>query len=114
MLLGNLRSAVDILQGQTVQSRLRAKLLAWREWAARRRHLAKSVASRLQGRYLGGVWQTWREFVLFAKLSRSQGMAAMGHFTARTTQQVRQCIENAVCCEKLESVMPLSATTVTG
>ena len=100
MLLGNLRSAVDILQGQTVQSRLRTKLLAWREWVARRRHLAKSVASRLQGRYLGGVWQTWREFVQFTKLSRSQGMAAMGHFTARTIQQVRQGVENAVCCRE--------------
>ncbi len=77
-----------MLQGQSVQSRLREKLLVWREWASRRRYLARSVASRLQGRYLGGVWQTWREFVQYAKLSRSQGMAAMGHFTARTTSQV--------------------------
>jgi hypothetical protein len=88
VLLGNLRHAVNILQGQSVQSRLRDKLLAWQEWASRRRHLARSVASRLQGRYLGGVWQTWREFVQYAKLSRSQGMAAMSHFTARTASQV--------------------------
>lgn len=88
VLLGNLRRAVSTLQGQSAQSRLRQKLLAWREWASRRRHLARSVASRLQGRYLGGVWQSWREFVQYAKLSRSQGMAAIGHFTAKTSKQV--------------------------
>lgn len=88
MLLGNLRTAVQVLQGQSVQSRLHQKLLCWREWASRRRHRARSVASRLQGRYLGGVWQSWQEFVQYAKLSRSQGMAAMGHFTAKTTAQV--------------------------
>ena len=88
MLLGNLRRAVQVLQGQSMQSRLRQKLLAWRGWAGRRRHLARSVAARLQGRYLGGVWSTWLEFVQYAKLSRSQGMAALGHFTAKTTKQV--------------------------
>ena len=88
MLLGNLRSAVQLLQGQSQQSHLRQKVVAWREWASRRRHLAVSVASRLQGRYLGGVWQTWRQYVQYAKMSRSQGMAAIGHFTAKTTAQV--------------------------
>ena len=88
VLLGNLRSAVKLLQGQSAQSRLRQKVVAWREWASRRRHLAMSVASRLQGRYLGGVWQTWHQYVQYAKMSRSQGMAAIGHFTAKTTAQV--------------------------
>lgn len=92
MLLGNLRAAVAMLQGQSKQSRLRQKLVAWREWASRRRHLATSVASRLQGRYLGGVWQTWRQYVQYAKMSRSQGMAAIGHFTAKTTAQVNSMI----------------------
>ena len=90
VLLGNLRRAVQVLQGQSTHSRLSQKLLAWREWAGRRRQLARSVASRLQGRYLGGVWSTWREFVQYAKLSRSQGMAAIGHFTAKTTKQVQR------------------------
>ena len=88
VLLGNLRRAVQVLQGQNANSRLRQKLLAWREWAGRRRQMARGVASRLQGRYLGGVWQAWREFVQYGKLSRSQGMAAIGHFTAKTTKQV--------------------------
>lgn len=88
VLLGNLRSAVKLLQGQSEQSRLRQKVVAWREWANRRRHLAMSVASRLQGRYLGGVWQTWRQYAQYAKMSRRQGMAAIGHFTAKTTAQV--------------------------
>lgn len=86
VLLGNLRRAVKLLQGQNQQSRLHQKLLAWREWASRRRQLA--MASRLQARYLGGVWQTWRHYVQYAKMSRSQGMAAIGHFTAKTTAQV--------------------------
>ena len=90
VLLGNLRRAVQLLQGQSKQSRLREKLLAWREWAGRRRHLARSVASRLQGRYLGGVWHTWRQHVQYAKMSRSQAMTAMGYFTAKTTAQVTQ------------------------
>lgn len=88
MLLSNLRTAVKLLQGQTQQSRLRQKVLAWREWAGRRRYLARSVASRLQGRYLGEVWQTWCQFVQYAKMSRSQGMAAIGHFTTKTSAQV--------------------------
>ena len=88
VLLGNLRSAVRLLQGQSEQSRLRQKVVAWREWGSRRRHLAMSVSSCLQGRYLGGVWQTWRQYVQYAKMSRSQGMAAIGHFTAKTTAQV--------------------------
>ena len=97
MLLGNLRRAVQVLQGQNANSRLRQKLLAWREWASRRRQMARGVASRLQGRYLGGVWQAWREFVLYAKLSRSQGMAAIGHFTAKTTKQVASMTFCTLC-----------------
>ena len=88
VLLGNLRRAVKLLRGQSEQSRLHQKVVAWRQWASRRRHLARSVASRLQGRYLGGVWHTWRQYVQYAKMSRRQGMAAIGHFTAKTTAQV--------------------------
>lgn len=92
MLLGNLRRAVQLLQGQSQQSRLRQKLRNWHEWASRRRHLARTVAARLQGRYLGGVWHTWCQAVQYAKTSRSQAMTAMGYFTAKTTAQVNDTL----------------------
>ena len=88
VLLGNLRRAVALLQQHSIQNQLRSRLLAWRDWAERRRHLARSVADRLQGRYLGGVWEAWRQHVQLAKLGRSQGLSAMAHFTSRTSAQV--------------------------
>lgn len=88
MLLGNLRRAVVLLQQHSIQNQLRSRLLAWRDWAERRRYLARSVADRLQGRYLGGVWEAWRQHVQLAKLGRSQGLSAMVHFTSRTSAQV--------------------------
>lgn len=90
VLLGNLRRAVAMLREQTIQSQLRTRLVAWRDWAQRRRHLARSVADRLQGRYLGSVWEGWRQHVQFGKLARSQGLSAMAHFTSRTTVQARE------------------------
>ena len=88
MLLGNLRRAVALLQEHSVQRQLHSGLLAWRDWATRRRHLAHAVADRLQGRYLGGVWEAWRRHTQYSKLARSQGLSAMTHFTGRTTAQV--------------------------
>lgn len=88
VLLGNLRRAVALLQRHSIQNQLRSRLLAWRDWAERRRYLARSVADRLQGRYLGSVWQAWRQYVQLAKLGRSQGLFAMAHFTSRTSAQV--------------------------
>ena len=88
MQLHNLRHAMDLLQGKFQQSGLRQVFKSWQQWACRRRRLQRSVAAKLQGRYLGEVLAGWKQFAQWEKLGRSNQVAALTHFTQRTVQQV--------------------------